>query len=125
MPKFRPPLPARREFPASAPPFFIPYAQGPEEAERVWQATVTFVETQGARVRRDRRIFAVRYVHEGQEIVDVVGEKDASTGEEVLVILLSEPPGPLLICTASRGVARGEPISGPSDAATLDFAKGE
>ena len=102
MPSYRPPTPARREFPESAPAFFVPHAKGPDEAEKVWQATVAFAEMQGSRIQKHRRIYAARYVHEGREVVDVVGDKDRYGGEEILVILRSESPGPLLICTPNR-----------------------
>lgn len=124
MPRYRPPTPAHRSFPHDAPAFFVPYAKDLDEAESVWRATVAFAEMQGSHINKHRRIYASRYVHEGREVVDVVGDKDRYGGEEILAILRTESPGPLLICTPNRGVVRGEPIYGPADAETLDFASG-
>ncbi|HEV7587917.1 MAG TPA: hypothetical protein VGO40_07270 [Longimicrobium sp.] len=116
--------PAPRPIPNRAPPFFVPYATDREQAEGVWQATVTFMKSQGFNVVEDERIYALGpYEHNGKQCVDVVGEKDRYTHEEILVILRTREWGPTLVCTANRGVARGEPIFAPGDAFALPFAK--
>ncbi|HEU4561311.1 MAG TPA: hypothetical protein VFS20_25890 [Longimicrobium sp.] len=114
---------APRPIPNRAPPFFVPYATDRAQAEGVWQATVTFMKSQGFDVNEDERIYCLAYEHNGKQCVDVVGEKDRYNQEEVLVILRTRPWGPTLVCTANRGVARGEPIFAPGDAFALPFAK--
>ena len=87
--------------------FFVPLASDDDEAERVWNATRFFARDQLAWEVTDRRIFQINYQHEGKAYVAEVGELDPRTGETVLVILESNA---FLVCTANRGVARGEPI---------------
>jgi hypothetical protein len=102
--------------------FFVPAAHDSDEAERVWQATKTFMEEQHGWNRvTDRRIFRLGYLHDGKHMEAEVGvvhpygglvtwdEPTGPTGEPVLVILESDP-APFLVCTANRGVLRGEPI---------------
>jgi hypothetical protein len=122
MPRRREAQPAPRAIPDHAPPFFVPYATDREQAEGVWGATVEFLKGQGFNVVETERIFCLAYTHNGMRCVDVVGEKDRYFSEEVLVILRTLPPGPTLVCTANRGVVRGEPILAPGDAFSLPFA---
>ena len=87
--------------------FFVPAAVNDDEAERVWKATRDFAQNQLAWAVADRRIFQLNYQHDGKPYVAEVGKPDPRTGETVLVILESNA---YLVCTAGRGVARGEPI---------------
>lgn len=92
------------------PAFFIPMAQDPAEAERVYAATVAFLERQGYPVSPER-IYALSYTHNGRKLVDRVGDVNAHTGEVVVAIFQpSEPARPYYVCTANRGVLRGEPV---------------
>jgi hypothetical protein len=90
-----------------SPTFFVPYAEDTAQSERVWQATKTFMEDQGHKVH-ERRIFSIRYHHNGKECFDKVGVTDRYGLEEILVLL--ETDSVYLCCTKNRGVIRGEPI---------------
>jgi hypothetical protein len=116
-----PPEPRTRTIPNPVPPFFVPHAADPAQAEQVWLATVTFLTGQGFAINAEERIYALSYVHNGQACVDVIGEADRYTQETVLVILRTQPPGPTLVCTANRGVLRGQPIFAPGDAFAVRF----
>ena len=86
--------------------FFVPHATSDETAEATWAATKKFAEeTLGWNVS-DRRIFSIRYRHDGQEYHSQVGREDPTEGE-VLIILESNA---YLVCTPNRGVLRGMPI---------------
>jgi hypothetical protein len=73
----------------------------------VWNATRQFARDTMDREIGDRRIYRLRYVHNGQELTAEVGKPEPLTGEPIIVILDSDP---YLICTPNRGVARGTPI---------------
>jgi hypothetical protein len=104
------------------PRFFVPFATDPAMAEEVWNATRAFVtNTLGPQIT-DHRIFRLGYVHDGKHMEAEVGEphpyakeidwdafEEVGDPEEVLVIL-EQDDGLFLVCTKSRGVARGEPI---------------
>lgn len=99
--------------------FFVPAADSPEQAERVWQATRDFMRQQG-HAPSERRIYSMKYWHDGKECFDVVGGKDRY-GHEVILVML-ETPSVFLCCTGNRGVIRGEPIlTGKSDTYVTDF----
>ena len=89
------------------PTFFVPHVEDSGEAERFWQATKTFLESNGFRVS-DRRIYRVSYSHDGTKYHDVVGSVSSLAGEEVLVIL--DAGKVFLACTENRGVMRGMPV---------------
>jgi hypothetical protein len=89
------------------PTFFVPYAKDAAQAERVWQATKVFMGNQGHNVH-ERRIYSIRYYHNGKECFDKIGGMDRYGFEEILVLL--ETDSVYLCCTQNRGVIRGEPI---------------
>lgn len=103
------------------PTFLVPYAEDREQAERVWKATKEFIEQQGFKVK-DRRIYAMSYVHDGKACYDKVGSMDRYGLEEILVLL--DAGTILLCCTANRGVLRGFPIlTGVDGTHVIEFAK--
>ena len=87
--------------------FFVPEASTPQQAEEVWNATRKFARETMDREIGERRIFRLRYRHDGNELVVEVGRPEPLTKEPVMVILESNP---YLICTPNRGVLRGMPI---------------
>ena len=110
----------------SRPNFFIPYVDGPKQAERVWQATKAFLEDGHGWPRvTERRIFRLVYERHGEREIAQIGEPhreghprtgdyplhfdDQKAGECVVAILENEE-GPYLVCTHNRGVIRGDPI---------------
>ena len=110
----------------SRPNFFIPYVDGPKQAERVWQATKSFMEDRHGWPRvTEHRIFRLVYEQDGEREIAQIGEPhryghprtrdcppdfdDPKAGESVVAILENKG-GPYLVCTHNRGVVRGEPI---------------
>lgn len=87
--------------------FFIPFATDDKQAENVWAATKKFAEENLQWKITDRRIFSIKYTHEGKSYYSEVGKQDLRTGEVVIAILESTT---FLVCTPNRGVARGEPM---------------
>ena len=98
--------------------FFVPAAKDAEEAEQVWSATKKFAEENLGWPVTDRRIFSLTYEQGGKEFHCEVGQPDPRNGEVVLIILESTT---YLVCTANRGVIRGEPILvGAEDARRIE-----
>ena len=91
----------------NAPSFFVPYAEDTAQAKRVWESTCEFMRKLGHKVL-PKRIYSLRYVHNGNQRLDHVGGKDRYGMEEILVLL--ETDTVFLCCTANRGVLRGQPI---------------
>jgi hypothetical protein len=87
--------------------FFIPAAKSAEEAENVWQAIHSFARSNLGSEPTTRRIFRIRYHHDGNKYEAEVGRPEPRTGETVIAILESVT---YLVCTANRGVVRGIPI---------------
>lgn len=92
------------------PAFFVPAARDPAHAEEVYASIVAFVEAQGFPVSPER-LYALSYTHNGRNLVDRVGEVNAHTGEVVVAIFRpADQARPYYVCTANRGVLRGEPV---------------
>lgn len=87
--------------------FFVPAANSPEQAEEVWAATRTFAMDNLGWEVTERRIFRLTGFHDGKPIDCEVGKVEPYGGEVVVAILESNA---FLVCTANRGVLRGEPI---------------
>jgi hypothetical protein len=90
--------------------FFIPVAEDKEQEQRVYSAIKEFLGKELGAHFDDRRVRAVRYVHDGKEHYAEVGNRHAINGELVIAILYE--PGRKLyhICTTNRGVVRGGSI---------------
>lgn len=86
--------------------FFIPAADSPDQAEEVWEATRKFAKENLGWEIASRRIFQVTGTHEGKSILCEVGKVEPYGGETVVAIFESNA---YLVCTANRGVMRGEP----------------
>ena len=100
--------------------FFVPHAETKEKEETLYEGIKQFAkETLGWKVT-DRRIFSIRYVHNGKEYYAEVGKTETAVHEEVFAILESNA---YLICTTNRGVFRGMPLLvGESDTySVVDF----
>src|SRR5262245_13988529 len=87
--------------------FFVPACDSAEEAEKVWEATRTFAQENLGWEVGEKRIFRITGVHDGRAIDCEVGKAEPYEGNTVIAILESNA---YLVCTANRGVLRGEPI---------------
>ena len=87
-------------------PFFIPAARTTKEQAEVYEAICKFVAQNTGWDISDRKIFSIRYRHEGVEAIAQVGERDID-GEIVLANLDSIT---CLVCTPNRGGIRGAPV---------------
>jgi hypothetical protein len=88
--------------------FFVPAAENPEQAQRVYEAVAKFNNAPLS----GRRICALAWQHNGSLMSCEVGSEAPSyygTGGEPVVAILD--CGNLYkVCTANRGVLRGEAI---------------
>lgn len=87
--------------------FFIPHTDDEKHAENVYEAIKKFAKESTGWNISDKKIFSIRYIHNGKEYYAEVGKKEGLEGEEVIAILASNT---YLVCTSNRGVVRGDPI---------------
>jgi hypothetical protein len=105
--------------------FFVPHADSPEQSEAVWNATRDFLSVQGFHTQPERYCRIV-FRHNGKPYDLKVGDIHPDLGEEVLVIFKGIAPSPHYICTANRGVVRGEPyLVGFDGARLIEFLSAE
>jgi hypothetical protein len=87
--------------------FFLPKAKNAREAEQLYEASRKFCEQQTGCKIRDRRVYSLRYRHNGQEYFAQVGSLDYTEG---LVLCIFESEVTYFVCTPNRGVLRGPPV---------------
>jgi len=80
--------------------FFVPSAKDKEQEQRFYDAMKKFVKDQLGWDITDRKIFSVRYTHDGKNYYAEVGKVEQVEGETVMAILESVT---YLICTPNRG----------------------
>lgn len=98
--------------------FFIPKSKDEVQAVEIYEGARTFCEKQTGWKTTNRRIFSVRYRHNGVEYLAQVGSLDYTEG---LVICIFETPQCYLVCTPNRGVLRGYPIlAGKNDVSDIE-----
>lgn len=89
--------------------FFVPAARDDAQAEEVYESIRKFNgEQMGAKLSH-RRIYRLSGVHDGTPFTATVGEIFERLREVVVAILLDTSRDVYFICTANRGVIRGEP----------------
>lgn len=82
--------------------FFLPHATGDEQAESVYRLICEHAASTTGWKMSDRRVFRLRFVHDGKSYEAEVGKVTSFNGEEVIAILDSVT---YLVCTPNRGVA--------------------
>ena len=92
--------------------FFVPNIDDASKAEKFYQGVKKFSEDTLGWSISNRRIFSLRYRHDGTEILAQVGEKDID-GE--IVIAIFDASQSYVICTPNRGGLRGDPILAGKD----------
>lgn len=89
--------------------FFIPAAKDAAQAEEVYASIRKFNSEQMGATLSPRRIYRLSGVHNGKPFTATVGEPFESLRQVVVAILLDTSRDLFFICTADRGVIRGEP----------------
>ncbi len=90
--------------------FFIPHIQDAEQEQSFYDAIKQFLSQEIGADFSDRRVFSLRYHHEGKDYHAKVGEEHPLNSEVVMAILYDQRMPAYCICTPNRGVARGMPI---------------
>lgn len=88
--------------------FWIPAAENDEQAERLLASIAAFNHRPVPPI--DERLRRVAYRHNGEYYVAEVGQPVDPYYCENGVVVAILPGDPLLVCSANRGVLRGEPI---------------
>ena len=89
--------------------FFVPGAENALKAEELYEAICKFNAEQMDAKISPRRIYELEGVHNGKPFTAKVGEAFEELQERVIAILLDTKRNLYFICTANRGVLRGEP----------------
>lgn len=87
--------------------FFVPNASDGQQAQQLYEGARRFCEAQMQWQTTQRKIYSIRYRHDGVEYLAQVGSLDYSEG---LVVCIFETAQAFLVCTPERGVLRGSPI---------------
>jgi hypothetical protein len=104
--------------------FFVPATDDPVVAENVYRAVVRFNSEQMKASISPERIYKLDFAHEGRPFTATVGEVFPRLRETVVAILFDTTKKCYLICTANRGVARGEPyLSGHEEKRNIEYFK--
>lgn len=90
--------------------FFIPAAEDKDQEKKVYDSIKKFLREQLGANFDERKIFRLKYIHDGNEYYAEVGEIHSLNKEPVIAILY-EPARKLYhVCTTNRGVVRGGSI---------------
>jgi hypothetical protein len=90
--------------------FFVPAAKDKAQERQVYQAIKESLSNELGAVFDNRRVFRLRYVHEGKEYYAEVGKPHDLNGEPVVAILYEPGRSLYHVCTTNRGVAGGMSI---------------
>jgi hypothetical protein len=90
--------------------FFIPAAKDKEQEQNVYQGIRKFLSEELGAVFTDRKVFSLRYRHDGKDYYAEVGKTHSLNGEPVIAILYEELRKLYHVCTTNRGVLRGGSI---------------
>jgi hypothetical protein len=102
--------------------FFIPATDDPVVADNVYRAIVRFNSEQMKATISPERIYKLDFAHEGRPYTATVGEVFPRLREPVVAILFDTTKKCYLICTANRGVARGEPyLTGHEEMRNIEY----
>jgi hypothetical protein len=86
--------------------FFIPFAKDKEQEQDVYEGIRKFLSQELGAVLTDRKIFSLRYHHDGKSYYAEVGKNHALNGEPVIAILYEDMRKLYHVCTPNRGVLR-------------------
>ena len=88
--------------------FFLPPQKDDKLENEAYDAIKKFAkETTGWDIT-DRKIYHIKYHHEGKDYEAKIGERETRQGETVIAIL--ESTVTFFVCTPNRGVKRGMPM---------------
>lgn len=90
--------------------FFIPHANGDEQAERVWEGIAKHLADVSGRPIGHKRLQYISYQHDARSYSVAVGDTHPLNKEEVIAILVAGDDSLYYVTTPSRGVVSGEPI---------------
>ena len=88
--------------------FFIPTIDSDKVEEFLENSIIRFIESQGFKVNRGKKIYSLIFQHNGKTIIEMVGQNSPSNNEPVFAIL--ETDNLYLTCTTHRGITGGEPM---------------
>lgn len=100
--------------------FFVPNTHTRDAAERIYRSIRGFLgEAPGQQRYSTRRVYRLRWSHNGNEHQASVGEVTGFNGEVVIAILYEFRRDLYHVCTPNRGVNRGNSILAGGSAVTF------
>ncbi|APA00453.1 hypothetical protein [Flavobacterium commune] len=82
--------------------FFIPTIDSDKAENFLENSIIRFVESQGFKILRGKKIYSIIFQHNGKTLIDMVGQISESNNEPIFAILETEDL--YLVCTTRRGV---------------------
>src|SRR5437870_10009344 len=90
--------------------FFIPFAKDQDQERNVYDGIRKFLSQELGAAFTDRKVFSLRYHHEGKSYYAEVGKEHSLNKEPVIAILYEDLRKLYHVCTPNRGVVRGMSI---------------
>jgi hypothetical protein len=90
--------------------FFVPGADDKQQQEEVYEGITKFLTESHGALFSGRKIYSLRYTHDGRQYSARVGEFHALNGEPVIAILYEPNRRLYHVCTPNRGCIRGMSI---------------
>jgi hypothetical protein len=90
--------------------FFIPAAKDKAQEKNVYEGTRKFLSQELGAAFTDRKVFSLRYRHDGKDYYAEVGKLHSLNQEPVIAILYEDMRSLYHVCTPNRGVIRGMSI---------------
>lgn len=88
--------------------FFLPSADNKDMEEQLYDSIIKFNTLSFKNIDKNKKIYSIRYIHNGKLGYDVVGKAEERTGEIIIAIL--DAGDLFLTCTPNRGVIRDIPL---------------
>lgn len=102
--------------------FFLPGATSEEQQNEIYTGILRFASESLNWRFTERRVFSIRYQHNGGQALAQVGERDID-GEIILAIFESNS---YVVTTKNRGALRGDPILiGLNEVSDVEFFDAE
>jgi hypothetical protein len=86
--------------------FFIPAAKDEAQEQNVYEGIRKFLTQELGAAFTDRKVFSLRYRHDGKDYYAEVGKPHSLNGEPVIAILYEDLRKLYHVCTPNRGVLR-------------------
>ncbi len=99
--------------------FLIPTIESDKAESFLENTIIKYIESQGYKVLRNKKIYSIIFKHNGKNLIDMVGQISESNKEPIFAIL--ETDDLYLVCTTHRGIVGGEPMITGKDGVNVSY----